>query len=252
MKLCNPTLVAALALTLAAGSLAAQTITSTTPPNHPNPRDSFLQRTFYLKYAFQQNDANEIVTALRNTLSPDDRVYLLPSQNSIVMRAPQEEITLAEKILSELDRPKKTYRVTYTLTEMDGTKRLGSQRFAMVLVSGQKTSLKQNSRVPIVTGSYSSGNSVGVQTQFTYVDAGINFEATLDELSNGARLRSLIDQSTAVAPDKDAALQQPVMRHLTLEGASFLATGKPLVLGSMDIPGSNRRLDVEVVMEPLP
>jgi len=247
MKLCNPTLAAALALTLAAGSLGAQTITSTTAPNHPNPRDSFLQRTFYLKYAFQQNDANEIVTALRNTLSPEDRVYLLPSQNSIVMRAPQEEITLAEKILSELDRPKKTYRVTYTLTEMEGTKRIGAQHFAMVLVSGQKTSLKQNSRVPILTGSGS-----GTLTQFTYADAGINFEATLDELSNGARLRSLVDQSSAVAAEKDAPIQQPVMRHVTLEGASFLAPGKPLMLGSMDIPGSTRRLDVEVVMEPLP
>ena len=43
--------------------------------------------------------------------------------------------------------------------------------------------------------------------------------------------------------------QDPVIRQSSLEGTSFLALGKPLVLGSMDIPGSARHLDVEVVME---
>jgi hypothetical protein len=33
---------------------------------------------------------------------------------------------------------------------------------------------------------------------------------------------------------------------------SFVLPGKPLVLGSMDIPGSTRHLDVEVVMEVVP
>jgi hypothetical protein len=31
-----------------------------------------------------------------------------------------------------------------------------------------------------------------------------------------------------------------------------LSLGKPLVLGSIDIPGSTRRLDIEVVMETVP
>jgi hypothetical protein len=37
-----------------------------------------------------------------------------------------------------------------------------------------------------------------------------------------------------------------------LKGESLLAPGKPLMLGSVDIPGSTSHLDVEVVMEPLP
>jgi hypothetical protein len=43
--------------------------------------------------------------------------------------------------------------------------------------------------------------------------------------------------------------QEPVVRQTVLEGTSFLTPGKPLVLGSLDIPGSARHLDVEVVME---
>ena len=116
----------------------------------------------------------------------------------------------------------------------------------MVAASGQKTTLKQDSRVPIPTGHVTEG----VQTQFSYMDVGINFDATLDEFNNGVRLRSLIDQSAVVSQDK--VLEQPVIRHVTLEGASVLALGKPMMLGSIDVPGSTRRLDVEVVVEQVP
>ena len=50
----------------------------------------------------------------------------------------------------------KTYRLTYTLTETDGGKRVGTQHFAMIVVSGRKTVLKQGNRVPLVTGSVST------------------------------------------------------------------------------------------------
>jgi hypothetical protein len=207
-----------------------------------------VEHTFYLNNAVQQADANEIVTAMRNTLDPCDKIFLLASQNAIVMRASPENMALAQKLLNDLDRPKKTYRLTYTLTEIDGGKRVGAQKFAMVAISGQRATMKQNSRVPMATGT----SNPGVQTQFTYLDVGIDFDATLDEVGNGARLRSLVDQSVPVSPDKDAPLQQPVIRHLTLEGAALLSPGKPMMLGSLDLPGSTRRLDVEVVMDQLP
>lgn len=231
---------------------AAKLATTSTAQMRCASESAGAERTFYLNNAVQQADANEIVTALRNFLDPCTRVYLVASQNAILVRASLENMALTQKLLNDLDRPKKSYRLTYTVTEMDGTKRISSQQFAMVVVSGQKTTLKQNSRVPVATGSYSSGGSVGVQTQYSLLDVGINFEATLDEFANGARLRTLVDQSAVVPQEKDAALQQPVVRHATLEGASFLAPGKPLMLGSLDIPGSTRRLDVEVVMAQLP
>ena len=39
------------------------------------------------------------------------------------------------------------------------------------------------------------------------------------------------------------------MRQAKLEGTSILTAGEPLILGSMDIPGTARRLDIEVLME---
>lgn len=211
-------------------------------------------QTFYLNNASQQSEANEVVTALRNFLNPCAHVFLVSNQSAIVIRATAEELSLVQKLLKDLDRPKKTYRLTYTVTELDGNKRVGTQHFAMIVASGQETVLKQGSKIPIATGSYSPTPTAGPgsQTQFTYLDIGMNFSATLDEFANGVRLRSDVVQSSAADQTTIAGVTEPVIRQSELKGAAYLTPGKPLVLGSLDIPGSTRHLDIEVVMEQLP
>ena len=113
--------------------------------------DDTVVHTFYLTNVSQQADANEIITGLRNTLPSDDKIYVVPDQNAIVLRHPGR-YCLAQKLIHDLDRPKKNYRLTYTVTEMDGGKQIGTQHYAMVLASGQTTSLKLGNRVPVVTG----------------------------------------------------------------------------------------------------
>jgi type II secretory pathway component GspD/PulD (secretin) len=214
-----------------------------------NPRiDSRPFQTFYLSNATQVNDANEMTVAIRNLLPPDVKVYLVPSQNALTVRGTPDELALVQKIIGDLDRPRKAYRLTFTTTETDGSKRIGVQHFAMIVTPGQRTVLKQGSKVPIATGSYNTtGNTA--QTQFTYLDVGMNFDATLDEVANGARLRSKVEQLSIAEQTSGVGLQDPIIRQSALEGTSFLTLGKPLVLGSIDIPGSTRHLDVEVVME---
>ena len=81
----------------------------------------------------------------------------------------------------------------------------------------------------------------------------MNFSATLMEMGQNAMLKSSVDD-TSVAPENStiAGVQEPIVRQASLKGESLLAPGKPLMLGSVDIPGSTSHLDVEVVMEPLP
>jgi type II secretory pathway component GspD/PulD (secretin) len=216
------------------------------------------ERTFYLKNASQVSEANEIQTALRNTLPSDDKLFLIPNQNAIIVLARPEDVSLAEKLIAELDHPKKNYRLTYTLTELDGTKPVGTQHFSMVLVSGQETTLKQGSKIPVATGSYTAGGPNGenmspVQTQFTYLDVGMNFDATLTAMGENAMLKSSVEDTSA-APERSeiAGVREPIVRQSTLKGESLLAPGKPLALGSMDIPGSTTHLQIEVLMDPLP
>jgi type II secretory pathway component GspD/PulD (secretin) len=211
--------------------------------------DSRPFQTFYLTNVSGQNDANEVTIALRNLLTPEVKIFLVPNQNAITVRGTPEQLALVQKIISDLDRPRKTYRLTYTIVEMDGGKRLGVQHFAMIVTPGQRAVLKQGSRVPIATGSYGASGNTGAQTQFTYVDVGMNFDATMDELSNGARLRSKVEQLSIAEQTSGVGVADPIIRQTALEGTSFLTLGKPLVLGSIDIPGGTRHLDVEVVME---
>ena len=49
--------------------------------------DDLAVQTFYLTNASQQADANEILVALRNLLDPSVKIYLVATQNAIVMRA---------------------------------------------------------------------------------------------------------------------------------------------------------------------
>lgn len=214
---------------------------------HPDTRP---EQTIYLNNIATQNDANEIVVAVRNLLDPSVKIYIVPSQNAIVMRGSQEQLALAQKVINDLDRPKKTYRLTYTFTETEGGKRIGVQHYSMVVTMGQRVLMKQGSRVPISTGSYNNASSQA-QTQVTYLDIGMTFDATLDSYANGGRLRTKVEQSGVAEERSGVGPQDPVVRSTSVEGTSFLATGKPLVLGSLDIPGSTRHMDVDVVMEPI-
>ena len=68
--------------------------------------DELAVQTFYLTNAAQQNDANEIFTALRNLLDPSAKLALIPTQNAFVLRATPDQLLLAQKLLNDLDRAK--------------------------------------------------------------------------------------------------------------------------------------------------
>jgi hypothetical protein len=204
-----------------------------------------IYQTLYLTNLTQPNDANEIVTDLRNML-PNAKLYYVASQSAISLRGSAEEIALAQKILSDLDKTKKIYRLTYTLTERDGSKIIGVQHFSIIVASGSRTDFKQGSRVPIATRSPTSVNS---PSEVTYLDVGQEIDASLDGYLDGVRLRTKVVQS-GIAEDKSlVGTESPVIRQTTLEGTSTLVQGKPLVLGSLDVPGSTRHQEVEVVSE---
>ncbi|MGI4831571.1 MAG: hypothetical protein ACRYFU_25820 [Janthinobacterium lividum] len=220
---------------------------------HPSiaPDTATTVQTFFLTNTSRPEDANEIAVALRNMLLPEDKIYYVASQGAISISGTTEQLALARKLLGELDRPKKLYRLTYTVTETDAGKRIGTQHLAMIVAGGQKTTLKQGSKIPVLTGNFNAGSNSS-QTQFTYLDVGLNFDATLDEFANGVRLRTKVEQSS-VAEDKSATLpDDPIIRQAVFEGTSFLSVGKPLILGSFDVVGSTRHLDIDVMMQIVP
>jgi type II secretory pathway component GspD/PulD (secretin) len=202
-----------------------------------------IYQMFYLTNTTQQNNLNDIQTDLRNML-PKARIYGVQSQNAISIRGSAEDLAQAQKLIEQLDRPRKVYRITYTITEMDGGKRVGDRHFALVVASGGRTTLKQGSRIPIVTGSYDTGTSTS-NSQVQYQDVGLNIEASVE----GESLHSKLEQTSPAEEKSGVGLQDPILRQTILDGMSNLTAGKPVVLGMLDIPGGTRQKEIAVASE---
>lgn len=219
-------------------------------PIDPRPSEakfsSETYQTLYITHLTQQHDANDLLTDLRNML-PRAKLYYVSSQHAISVRATPEDIVLAQKILSDIDRARKAYRLTYTISEIEGGKRTGTQNLVLIVISGGKTELKQGSRIPVVTGTGDATSSAH-NSQVQYVDVGLNIEASLD----GMRLDTKIEQSSLAEEKSGVGPQDPIVRQTALEEMVTLMPGKPLVLGSLDIPGSTRHQEIEVVSELIP
>jgi type II secretory pathway component GspD/PulD (secretin) len=208
-------------------------------------------QTFFLTNVNEPKEVNEVVVALRNLLDPSDKVFLVPSQNAIFVSGTAEQLALAQKLLKELDQPKKTYRLVYTITETDDGKRIGSQHFAIIVVSGARTTFKNGSKVPVQVSASNLGNATS-KTDFTYLDVGLNIDASLDESVNGIRLRTKVERSSVAEERVVGGVDDPVIRQTVLEGTSILTPGKQVMLGSLDVPGSTRHLEMGVVVEVVP
>jgi len=204
-------------------------------------------QTLYLANLTEQNDINDVQTDLRNML-PKARLYSISSQHAISIHGNADDIALAQKILADLDRPRKVYRLTYTITESDNGKSIATQRYTLIAVAGERTVLKQGSRVPIVTGTTDS-ETPGSQVQ--YQDVGLHIEATVDGRGDGLRLRTKVEQSSLSDEKSGLGGQDPVLHQTALEGMATLVSAKSVVLGSLAVPGSTRKQEIEVVSEPL-
>jgi general secretion pathway protein D len=74
-------------------------------------------QTFYLTNAWQQNDLNDVQTAIRNVM-PNSHAYSVNSQNAIVMRGTPDELMLAQKIVNDLDKARPEVVVDIAVLEV--------------------------------------------------------------------------------------------------------------------------------------
>ena len=82
-------------------------------------QDEQAVQTFYLSNAWQQNDLNDVQTALRNVLTgPNFKVYAVPSQNAIVVRGTPDELMLAQMLIDDLDKARAEVVVDIAVLEV--------------------------------------------------------------------------------------------------------------------------------------
>jgi general secretion pathway protein D len=117
-------------------------------------------------------------------------------------------------------------------------------------VDGQKATLKIGSRVPVASGSFSSGiGSTGigvsplVNTQFQYLDVGVNIDITPKIHSNGeVTLKITMDISSVTSFTNIGGINQPVIGQRKIEHEVRLREGEVNLLGGMMEDSQSRTL----------
>jgi general secretion pathway protein D len=165
-------------------------------------------QTFYLANTAQQNDLNDIQTALRNLLV-NAKLYGVPSQSAIVMRATPDELLLAQKLINDLDKSRPEVVVDVALLEVnrDKTRTIGIQLPGTVSVQLQPPNATTTTTGTTTTGTTTTGTTT----------TGTTTNLTLNNLAhlNATNFAVTIGQATAnlLLSDSDTkVLQNPSIR----------------------------------------
>jgi general secretion pathway protein D len=120
---------------------------------------------------------------------------------------------------------------------------------------GQKASLKIGQRVPVATGSFQAGVGVGVgggagvvnplvNTQFQYIDVGVNIDVTPRVHPNGeVSMKLSIDVSQLAGNSNIGGIQQPIISQRKIEHDIRLKDGEVNVLGGLIERDTNKNLN---------
>lgn len=239
---------------------------------------------FYLKNVTQQNDLNDIQTAIRNVL-PNAKVYGVASQNAIMMRGTPDELQLAKMIVSGLDQPKPEVLVDITVMEVsrDKLREIGlspptsfsvssgsSQTLNQVgrsssynitigtaaaeflltdsdtrvlqsprlrAVDGQKATLKLGEKLPVATGTYTvatAATSSAAETQFQYLDVGVNVEMTPSIHSDqDVTLKLSVEVSSESGTETIDGVDEPVISQEKADQVIRLKDGETSILAGL-------------------
>jgi len=115
-------------------------------------------------------------------------------------------------------------------------------------LDGQKASLKIGDRVPVATGSFQPGiGGVGinplVNTQFQYLDVGVNIEITPHVHSNGeVTLKITMDVSAVTGQSNIGGISQPIIGQRKIEHEIRLRDGEANLLGGIMEDQQTRQL----------
>jgi general secretion pathway protein D len=275
--------------------------------------DEQAVQTFYLTNAWQQNDLNDVQTALRNVLT-NIKVYGVASQDALVVRGTPDELMLAQKLINDLDKARPEVVVDIAVMEVSknwertlglqwpssasvalqstsstsstsstcttgstdctstGTTtsptlynlaHLNSNNFAVTVGSAtanllltdsntkilqnprlratdsQKATMKIGERIPIATGSYQTGAATAlvsslVNTQFQYIDVGVNIEITPTiHYDHDVTLKMKIEVTATNGSSTISGVTEPIIAQKSTEEVVRLREGEANILSGI-------------------
>jgi general secretion pathway protein D len=192
--------------------------------------DEQAVQTFYLTNAWQQNDLNDVQTALRNVL-PNAKVYGVASQNAIVMRGTPDELLLAEKLINDLDKPRSEVVVDFGILEVSKNweRTLGiawPQSFGVQLLPPNTTGTTSTTTTTSTTGTTTSSNCNAAGTCLTLSNiAHLNSNDFAVTVGSATLNLLLTDSDTQILQDPRVRATDGQKATLTIGSKIPIATG---------------------------
>jgi hypothetical protein len=147
------------------------------------------------------------------------------------------------------------YHLVFVVQELDAAgKPVNSRTYTTNVSTDPKHSgsIRTGSRIPIATGAFASGGEKGqVETQFQYIDVGVNFDIRRIEDVRHELGIDLAAEISSVAEASDARLHQPVIRQNRWQTQVLIPISKATVLFSSDSLDSKGSLQVTVTATPI-
>lgn len=247
-------------------------------------------KTFYLQNASTPSELQEVVGTLKGMLDIA-RIQVNPTHSSITMRGTPDQLVLAEKLISDADKPKAEVVIDIAVMEINrdrintlgttvpttdsialqaggaaaGLVKIGSlngssfvtsvpgasftvlmsdsntkilQRPQLRALDNEKATLKIGDRVPIATGSFGAAaggtNNLLVNTQFQYLDVGVNIDITPHIHSDHAvTLKMVLEISSVTGVENIGGINQPKIGQRRIEHETRLEDGEINLVGGI-------------------
>lgn len=256
-----------------------------------------VMKTFYLRNISTPAELSDAANTLKGILDIS-RVQLNPTQNAITLRGTTDQMVLAEKLLSNIDKPKAEVVIDIAVMQVsrDRVRNLGTSPptgASIVMTPGQsgsgggnqltlnslgrlnatnflvnipgasltflmsdsntriiqnpqiraldneKATLKIGDRVPIATGSFQPGSGGGginplVNTQFQYLDVGVNIDIVPHIHSEReVTLKMVLEISSVTGVQNIGGISQPVIGQRRIEHETRLVDGDVNLVGGI-------------------
>jgi hypothetical protein len=167
-----------------------------------------------------------------------------------------QESTPAPEPTKASQAPAHFYHLDLVVQELGADGKATNSRSYAATVStdphDRGTSIRTGSKIPVATGSFSSGSSQAlVNTQWQYVDVGVNIDARNTREIDRQLSLDLIAEVSSVGATNDPNLHQPVIRQNKWQASVLIPIGKATVVFTSDSLDNKGRMQVVVTATPL-
>ena len=258
-----------------------------------------VMKTFYLKNVSNAAELQETAATLKGILDVT-RIQLIPKQNALIIRGTSDQMVLAQKLLTDIDKPKPEVVIEIAVLQVSRSRirtlgvnpptsanvvmvpgttggsssgsgsngsftlnslgNLNATNFQVSIpgasmsflmsdsdtkliqnpqiraLDNEKATLKIGDRVPVATGSF--GGTVGVSplvnTQFQYLDVGVNIDIT-PHIHSGdeVTLKMTLEVSSVSGTQNIGGISQPIIGQRRIEHETRLRDGEVNLVGGI-------------------